>query len=305
MKGLSRHPDDSLLVGVVRHFESMTAHPFDAALQLQPDFELDPNQFAGRTSPSWWNMVGPFGGVSAAIAISAVLQHPDCLGEPVSLTLNFAGAMTQGDFKVIAKPVRTNRSTQHWALTVHQMDSNGQELVALTGTALTAVRRETWSANDMPMPDVAPPESVGRLLPPSESVEWIRRYDMRPVTGPLPSVWDGGAASDDPLHASLTQLWIRDEPARPLDFASLTAMADVFFPRVWLRRSVMVPVGTVSLTVYFHACSEQLAASGSGYVLGQARGQAFRNGFFDQAGQLWSKTGTLLATTHQLVYYKA
>jgi len=283
----------------------MTAHPFDAALQLKPDSEINPDQFLGATSQPWWNMVGPFGGISAAIAISAVLKHPECLGEPVSLTINFAGAMTQGDFTVIAKPVRTNRSTQHWMLTVHQMDSTGQELVALTGTAMTAVRRETWGVNDMPMPDVDQPHTVERLLPPSKSVEWIRRYDMRPVTGPLPSVWDGSASSEDPLQASLTQLWIRDEPPRVLDFASLTAMADVFFPRVWLRRSVQVPVGTVSLTVYFHACSTQLAEAGTGYVLGQARGQAFRNGFFDQAGQIWSKSGTLLATTHQLVYYKA
>jgi acyl-CoA thioesterase len=56
--------------------------------------------------------------------------------------------------------------------------------------------------------------------------------------------------------------------------------------------------------VYFHAGSAEHAATGSGWLLAQARGQAFRNGFFDQTAQLWNEAGVLLATTHQIVYYK-
>jgi len=62
--------------------------------------------------------------------------------------------------------------------------------------------------------------------------------------------------------------------------------------------------GTVSLTTYFHAGDAELRATGSGYLLGQARGQEFRNGFFDQSAQLWNEAGTLLCTSHQIVYYK-
>jgi hypothetical protein len=89
-----------------------------------------------------------------------------------------------------------------------------------------------------------------------------------------------------------------------LDFASLTALSDLFFPRVFLRRARLVPVGTVSMTVYFHASAEQLAQTGTGYLLGQTRAQAFRNGYFDQTSQLWNEAGILLVTTHQIVYYK-
>ena len=103
---------------------------------------------------------------------------------------------------------------------------------------------------------------------------------------------------------SLTQLWVRDNPPRPLDFASLAAVSDVFFPRAWLRRAKRVPAGTVSITVYFHAGREELAAVGDDLLLAQARGQEFRNGFFDQTAQLWSKSGQMLATSHQIVYYK-
>ncbi len=249
-------------------------------------------------------MVGPFGGVTAAIALNAVMSHPSRVGDPAALTVNFCNALTAGPFKLVATPARTNRSTQHWVLSLRQTDADGVETVALTGTAMTAVRRETWSASDLPVPQVPAPDTLARNASLSESLAWFERYDMRPIAGSLPAKWDGGAASDDPLRASLTQLWIRDNPPRPLDFMSLVAKADGFFPRVWLRRALMVPAGTVSLTVYFHAGPAQLAESGTGFVLAQARGQGYRNGFFDQTAQLWNECGSLLATTHQLVYYK-
>ena len=67
---------------------------------------------------------------------------------------------------------------------------------------------------------------------------------------------------------------------------------------------VRVELGTVSMTVYFHADAALLQATGAGYLLGQTQAQAFRNGYFDQAAQLWNEAGQLLVTTHQVVYYK-
>jgi len=129
-------------------------------------------------------------------------------------------------------------------------------------------------------------------------VEWLRRYEVRPIVGHLPEQWDGSAST------SLSQLWMRDALERPLDFCALVAMADLFFPRIWLRRALRVPAGTVSMTVYVHADSALLAHTGAGWLLGQARAQEFRHGFFDQTAQLWNEDGSLLATSHQIVYYK-
>lgn len=280
------------------HTVTMTqaAYPIDEALHLTA-VPGAPGSYTGTSSPAYWNMVGPFGGTTAATALQAILQHPDLLGLPVSLTANYASALGAGAFTVTARPARTNRSTQHWSVELLQADASGEEVVVLTATAITAVRRETWSVNDMPMPLVPGPQAAERMLFPG-SVEWINRYDLRPVLGEIPAVWDGREDS------SLTQLWLRDDIPRALDFPSLTAMSDVFFPRVWLRRATRVPVGTVSITIYFHAGAQQLVETGEGYLLGQARAQAFTNGFFDQTAQLWNEQGTLLVTTHQLVYYK-
>jgi acyl-CoA thioesterase len=267
----------------------MNEHVFDQAIALKP---VGDGIWQGRTSAAYANMVGPFGGLSGAQALNAVLQHPQLLGEPVSLTVNFCAAVADGAFEVRARPARTNRSTQHWVI---EMLQEGQTV--LTATAFTATRRETWGVDEEPMPQTVPPEQVP--LPVfSPPVEFIKRYEMRPMAGALPGVWDGSGES------SLTQMWVRDQPPRPLDFASLAAMSDIFFPRVFIRRARHVPAGTVSMTAYFHASAQQLTHIGTGYLMGQARAQAFRNGYFDQTSQLWSQTGALLVTAHQIVYYK-
>lgn len=274
-----------------------SSHPFDQALALQPLGAHAPDAFAGSSSAAYWNMVGPFGGTTAAIAVQALMQHPARLGEPLSLTVNYAAAVGPGDFQITARPVRTNRSTQHWSIELTQPDATGAASVFMTATAVTAVRRQTWSSQDTPMPvRAAPSESSVQTLPGAPA--WLDRYELRPVRGPLPQLLDGRGED------SLSQLWLRDAPPRPLDFPALTAMADAFYPRVWLRRALRVPAGTVSMTVYFHADASELARSGSGYLLGQASAQTFHNGFFDQSAQLWSEAGALLATSQQIVYYK-
>lgn len=278
----------------------MSEHPFDAALQLQPQAD---GSLLGATSPAWANMVGPFGGITAATVVHAIVGHAECLGAPVSLTLNYLSAIADGAFVLLLRIARTNRSTQHWVFEIQQTAADGSAQCVLTGTAMTAQRRDTYSANDLPMPAVPAPEAVAEAAAP-KMVEWFTRYEMRAIQGGLPQVWDG-AESDLPAHeASLSQLWVRDRAGRALDFAALAATADIFFPRVWRRRAQWTPAGTVSMTVYFHADAAQLAQAGSDYVLAQARGQVFRKGFFDQSGCLWSAAGVPLATTHQLVYFK-
>lgn len=268
-----------------------TGHPFDLATALEPQ---ENGRFTGATDPAWANMVGPFGGITAAQVLSAVLRHPQRLGDPVALTVNYAAAVADGAFEVVARPARTNRSTQHWTVEMRQ-----QGETVITATVLTAVRRATWaSTQDAPMPDVPPPGAVASPAGRGR-VEWVRRYDLRFIEGGYPARWDGADSG-----ASRTRLWMRDTPPRPLDFASLAALCDVFFPRIWLRRATVVPMGTVTLTSYFHADAALLERTGTGWVLGQARAQGMQGGYFDQTAQLWNEAGDLLATTHQVVYYK-
>ena len=276
-------------------------HAFDQALQLRADA---PGQYQGESPKPYWNMVGPFGGVTAATLLQAVLQHPDRLGDPLALTVNYGGGLVAGSFQIQAVPVRTNRSTQHWTIEMLQDDADGPPAVVLTGSVVTALRRDTWGINDTPMPLVPAPGTV-QGPPWIAPIEWIKRYEVIQLDGPLPQHWDGALSSGaDTQHASMSRLWMRDAPPRPLDHCSLTALADVFYPRIFLRRAFRVPAGTVSMTVYFHADDATMRATGDGYVLGQARANAFGAGFHDQSAWLWNAVGQLLATSVQVVYYK-
>ena len=49
-------------------------HPFDNAIHLDTS---DGNVRHGRTHPEWANVVGPFGGITAAVMLRAIETHPD------------------------------------------------------------------------------------------------------------------------------------------------------------------------------------------------------------------------------------
>src|SRR5690349_13351461 len=112
-------------------------HPFDAAVALTVNGD---GLSTGATSPAYANMVGPFGGTTAAVLLNAALSHPQRAGTPIALTVNYASATADGAFDVAATPVRLNRSTQHWRMELRQAG----EVVA-NATAVFAQRRETWS----------------------------------------------------------------------------------------------------------------------------------------------------------------
>ncbi|WP_101653221.1 acyl-CoA thioesterase [Brevibacterium ihuae] len=263
-------------------------HTFDEAIALTPDGS---GAMTAHTHPAWANMVGPYGGITAAVALQAVLEHPEVQGRPAALTLNYTAPIADGEYTVRAEPARTNRSNQHWTITATQ---NGE--VTVTGTALFAQMRETWSDTEAEFPQVPPPAEVAPR-PGGLPLPWLNQYEMRFVTGEIP---------ESPEHAtedSVTRQWFRHAEPRAWDFPGIASACDVFFPRVYLRTGERKPAGTVSFTAYFHAGAEELAAQGD-YLLGTARGSRFGEGLFDQSAQIWGESGDLLATTHQLVYFK-
>lgn len=266
-----------------------TLHPFDSGIALVP---AGPDLMVGRTLPEWANMVGPFGGITAATLVHAIQMHPDCHGRPVALTVNFAAPIADGAFDVGLRAARTNRSNQHWIL---ELTQDGE--TKTTATAVFGVRRETWSGTEAVPPDVPTPKGpTGSGFPPP--IVWTENYQMSFVDGALPGV------DAEPNTSSTTTLWMRDNPPRRLDFPALTAMCDLFYPRVFLRQGRALPAGTISLNIYFHADQDQLDAQGDDFLLGTAHANRFSRGYFDQTAEIWSRGGVLLATTQQIVYFK-
>lgn len=270
-------------------------HPLDRALALDP---LGPDRFAGATDTDWANMVGPYGGITAAALLQAALVHPARLGDPVAFTANFAAPVADGPFEIEARAVRTNRATQHWTMAMTQAATAADGPVA-TATAVFGVRRPGWTAQE----DTAPAMPAYETVPVAHApvpVVWPRRYEMRFVRGGWIDFDEPPVDSDD----SQSLLWLRDTPPRPLDFAALTALCDVFYPRVFRRLHRFVPAGTVSITVHYHAGSAELALHGDAPLIARARGLRYAGGFYDQRAELWDAGGGLIATSQQSVYFK-
>ncbi|KXP03757.1 acyl-CoA thioesterase [Tsukamurella pseudospumae] len=261
-------------------------HVFDEATAVEP---ID-GGFRAHTHPAYNNMVGPFGGITAGTVVAALQAHPEAQGHPLSLTLNFAAPIKDGAWDLAVTVLRTNRTNQHFVFVLSQGDGP-----VASGTAVFGTRRDTWGATETPFPQVQAPEDYPEQSMP-DFVEWAKNYETRFVEGSL--VMDG------PQDDSTTTMWLRDKPARPLDYPALASIADSFYPRIFRRRGTYAPAGTISLTTYFHASPAELEQQGAEHLLATARAARFGHGHFDQYGQVWGRNGTLLATTHQIVYYK-
>ncbi len=268
-----------------------TQHLFDDATRVS----AGDSRWRGQTSDDYWAFVGPFGGATAATILRALIDHPQRNGDPLALTVNFCAPIAQGAFDLDVRLVKANRSTQHWSV---ELSQDGAE-VATFATAVFAERRASWSHQLAQFPKAKPFEQI--LPYPKVAASWVKQYDFRFVEGDPDS---SGAAQGAPPNA-FSKLWIGDRIPRKIDMLSLMAMSDAFFARVFHARRELVPFGTVSLTTYFHADTEDLAAEDISRVVAVADARIFHKSYGDQTGELWSPGGRLLATTHQIAYFKA
>ncbi|MFL6820097.1 MAG: acyl-CoA thioesterase [Bradyrhizobium sp.] len=267
-----------------------TEHLFDEATRVSPG----DSRWQGQTSDDYWAFVGPFGGATAATILRAMIDHPERAGDPLSLTVNYCAPIAAGAFDLDVRLVKANRSTQHWCV---ELTQDGGD-VATLATAVFAERRPSWSHQPAKFPQARP---FDQILPYSKvAAPWVKQYDFRFVEGEP----DFGSKKDIPASA-FSKLWIGDRVPRQIDALSLMSMSDAFFGRVFHARRELVPFGTVSLTTYFHTDMEDLAREQITRVLATADARIFHRSYGDQVGELWSSGGRLLATTHQIAYFKA
>jgi acyl-CoA thioesterase len=266
-------------------------HLFDDATRVTAGDSV----WQGRTSDDYWAFVGPFGGTIAATILRALIDHPQRAGDPLSLTVNFCAPIAQGAFDLDVRLVKANRSTQHWSVELTQ----GGADVATLATAVFAERRPSWSHQQAEFPKAPPFEQIRPYR--KVAASWVKQYDFRFVAGEP----NFDATPEAAPPNAFSKLWIGDRVPRKIDMLSLMSMSDAFFGRVFHARRELVPFGTVSLTTYFHADADDLAAEEINRVLAVADAKIFHKSYGDQTGELWSPNGRLLATTHQIAYFKA
>jgi acyl-CoA thioesterase len=268
-----------------------TEHLFDRATRVT----AGDSRWQGQTSEDYWAFVGPFGGITAATILRALLDHPERSGDPLSLSVNFCAPIAEGEFELDVRLVRANRSTQHWSVELSQ----GGTDVTTVAMAVFATRRDSWSHHQAVFPQATSFEQVRPS--PKFGPPWVSQYDLRFIEG-SPDFSGGRQAVPGSAYS---KQWIADRVPRTIDALSLMSMSDAFFGRVFHARGEVVPFGTVSLTTYFHADTSDLVRESTTRVLAIADARIFHKSYCDQSGELWSPQGRLLATTHQIAYFKA
>jgi hypothetical protein len=269
-------------------------HPLDEATMLAGP--RDDSVRRGRTSDAYWTFIGPFGGASAATALRAVLEHPAREGDPLAVTVNFCAPIERGEFSVHVRCARANRSSQHWQVEFRQGASEG---AVLTASIVTAARRASWSHQPARAPAL-PPFAATPEFDNRKSLSWVAQYGFRFAEG----VYLPTEQIPEPPRSPRSLLWLQDAEPRALDFLSLLAMSDAFFGRLFQVIGRIPPFGTVSMTTYFHAAADELAAHGEAPLAALADARVFHRSFCDQTVELYGAGGQLFATATQIAYFR-
>lgn len=267
-------------------------HAFDRALTLH---KMNDGRLAGETIPEFGNFTGQFGGITAATLLKAALMQEKAAGAPVSLTVNYTAGIKPGAFAISTRTIRLGRTLQHWGLDLMQGD-----VVAATALVTLGQRSDSWAHAPLAAPSVPAPENV-TPLDTSDWKGWSRQYAFRFIEGSTAHL--RGKPPLDAPGSARSLLWLSHVDPRPLDFPGLACMSDAFFVRMLQVRNLFPAMGTVSLTTQFHADAAMLAAQTAKPVLCNVDSRVFRGNFHDQSAEMWSASGELLATSHQIVWY--
>jgi len=268
-------------------------HLFDEAIDLKRIREGDDFVvFSGTAHPAFTNMIGPFGGWSAAILAKAMMVSAGEDMELVSITTDFMAGVEEGPIEIETRCDRAGRSTEFWSA---RLTGNDGQVLGTRATGILSRRRDTISWTEGQCPKVPDPESCERFEVP---MAWTKTLEIRNASHQAFKL-------NKPTEDMNSSAWVRIDPPRTLDAAALVALADTPTPRLFLALGRPDVISTVSMTVYIHASKEDFAKTCDDYLLVDTDGARGHRGFYDQHARMWSRDGRLLATTQQIVWYKA
>lgn len=248
--------------------------------------ERDQGRWLAHADPDHQSITGMYGGWTTAVALAGVLNSSPAHAAPAALTINFVGSIEPGtDVEVRTERVGGSRSLEHWSATVR-----GDDSVYASALVVLASRRASEPHLQPTMPAVADPSTLVRFKAPAPQGEQAEMYLSSPLA------YGGGD--------TYSTHWLRDANGRPMDHLLLAYLADQYAPRSFLWGAGLRPSATLTMSVYFLATADELEAVGGDFILNEAVGTRGAGSTSGQQARLWSRDGTLLATTEQLAWYR-
>ena len=160
-----------------------------------------------------------------------------------------------------------------------------------TAHAVFALRRSSESAVGCVMPSVPAPDDIDAGHPPGA---FGQRTETRTAYGVPPF----GLTDMKSLS------WVRENSGRRVDAVQLAYLSDVYAPRVFHVSDGPRPSSTLTMSTQFLAGPEELSTVGDDYVLIEAQGTRIEQSLVGSRARLWSRQGSLLATSEQLCWFK-
>lgn len=252
-----------------------------------------PGRWNTHAGPEWRNPGGGlWGGYAIGLAVRVMEAEPEAVGEPLSITLTYAAALPSGDLLVRTRRLRQGGSIGVWEVEVC-IAATGE--VGVHAIVTMARRPDTPAFAFASMPAAPAPETLPSpdTMPGGSEHFGAQAFERRSAEGFPPK----------PGPDSRSLAWVRSRRG-PWDKALLGMVTDNSAPRAFYALGMSVSTTTLSLTVYLHATSDELATIGDDYILIECEGRVGAGGASDERSSYWSRDGKLLATSEQLAWYR-
>ena len=246
--------------------------------------------FAANIATGWRAGRGPHGGYLAAMLLRALTATLDDPGRtPRSLTIHYTRAPEPGPIEIHTTVEREGRSLSTLSA---RMEQTGRT----TALALAAfsVPWQAPGANELPMPELGPPEQERRSTPKlfRGAPEFTRHLVMQPRVGAIPF-----AGSGAPMRIGG---WIGLPEERPVDALSLALFCDAWFPPSFIALDSPAISPTIDLTIHFRQAISECDCDPAALCLSVFDTRLLHDGLFEEDGVIWAADGTVLAQSRQL-----
>lgn len=251
-----------------------------------------PGRWTTIAGPEWRNPGGGlWGGYAIGLCVRVMDAEPEALGEPLSLTLTYASALPSGELDIRTRRLRQGGSVGVWEV---ELRPAGSEDVGVHAMVTMARRPNTPDFAFAKMPDAPEPESLPTPDTYGAPMHFgAQAFQRRTAEGFPPR----------PSGDSRSLTWVRSRRG-PWDKALLGMVTDNSAPRAFYALGPTISTTTLSLTVYLHATSEEIAEMGDDYLLIECEGRVGGGGASDERSSYWRRDGKLLATSEQLTWYR-
>lgn len=264
---------------------------FDTTTDLFALSPIGPGRWLTEAGPEWKNPNGPlWGGYPIGLSLRTIAAEPEARGEPLSIALTYVAALREGPIEIRTRCLRQGGSIGVWNLEIGGPD--GQ--VCVQAVVTMAARPHTPPFLFAQMPEAPDAEAWPEQVRPSDRQHFGARTFERRTQERFPIM---------PGQSSRSVAWVRPRQAR-WDKPLLGMLADNSPPRAFYALGHSVMTTTLSLSVYLHATSAEIAEAGRDYLLVEYEGRVGGGGASDERSSYWRRDGKLLATSEQLVWYR-